>query len=66
MVTTLPCYRVQGEEELRSQFGDKVSCVQVDVSDIDVCKTVTAQIAAKHDNTINTLFNCAAFFGSKG
>mgnify|MGYP001800379399 FL=1 len=40
--------------------------MHLDVSDAEKCKIVAADIAAEHDGTINTVFNCAAYFGSQG
>lgn len=60
------CFRVQGEEELKAEFGERISCVTLDISDNKRCRDVISEIAAKHDNLIHTLFNCAVYFGSRG
>lgn len=57
---------MQGEEEFKEKFGDRVSCVELDVTDAERCKQVISDIALKHNSTINTLMNSAAYFGSKG
>ena len=43
-----------------------MSCVELDVTDAERCKQVISDIALKHNSTINTLMNSAAYFGSKG
>jgi len=59
-------FRIQKEDELKEKFGDRVSCIELDVSDAERCKEVVNKIAANHNSKIHTLVNCAAYFGSKG
>lgn len=59
-------HSVKGEEDMQALFGTRVKCIELDIADNARCREVAAEIAQKHDNTIHTLFNCAAFFGGKG